>query len=176
MNTLVPWDPFSLGGRTLIDRVHCRLHQPLGHRSLQRNPRCSIYDDVRWIYLLSAEETASVESEFGWNWIDVMGLVCHKISEMLSLVGYLKSHTLKHPSSALSYILKYNPDAIRLVDTPFQEITFTSHSWALMRIYDLFLLPTRVSQTCTVPSMEHEAKANASTGDHWISSTDYPWW
>lgn len=42
INTLTPSDPFSLGGRTSTDREHCHLHQPLGHRSLQRNPRHSI--------------------------------------------------------------------------------------------------------------------------------------
>jgi hypothetical protein len=60
--------------------------------------------------------------------MDVIGLECHYISEMESFVGYLKSQILKHPSSA--------PEAIRLVETRFQEITLTSLSCALIRIYD----------------------------------------
>lgn len=86
---------------------------------------------------------------------------------MDSLVGYLRSHTLTQPSSA--------PDANRLVVIPFQEMTLTSQSCAWMSIYDLLLLAVRVSHTRTVPSTEQDAKANDSTGDHWMSSTDSVW-
>jgi len=114
--------------------------------------------------LLSALETAKVHWSSGYHWIEVIWSSCHRIYVIGSSLGYLKSNTLKPPSSA--------PVAIKIGFDLFQEITFTSHScaliWILLRCLSLDLR----SRNYTVPSTEQVATPLASFGQNWISSIE----
>lgn len=125
------------------------------------------------VNLLSSLHTASTESSLGSNWRDVIALVCHLILVMLS---NSKLAPLDPPFGSIrrSQILNSplsSPDASKNFDWVFQEITFTSQSWATKDFWGLYYVALK-SHNLIVWSVEQDASTLSWEGCHWISSTE----